>query len=237
MENLNRAELWRKLNKIFYSEHFPFQNRPNIPYRTSTKVDIKNEINKLEKKIKDILARKIYDESCKKYNMQALHDDKIKKYKIGDNCIICYNKLDNKQHKLPCGHVFHFSCVENMFFVYEDNNCPLCRASFLYDINISKKRKRRLKERIIKHLSNDFNLIDVQDIMSLFNFMLTNTEPCYIFGWMRDIISKIKLYQRRELCGSRNLFDYDLIIDISDPLCIIIYNKDICLCCGSVYFY
>jgi hypothetical protein len=49
-----------------------------------------------------------------------------------DDCAVCFSFLksdlqeeDDSIVKLPCGHIFHFSCIKPWFF--KQNSCPSCR--------------------------------------------------------------------------------------------------------------
>ncbi|KAL4807482.1 hypothetical protein BDV18DRAFT_135418 [Aspergillus unguis] len=52
---------------------------------------------------------------------------------LPDSCILCLEKLDSDDsyRQLPCGHVFHLSCID-WWLCREDASCPLCRKSFYY---------------------------------------------------------------------------------------------------------
>ncbi len=43
-----------------------------------------------------------------------------------DECSICFDSLKNAI-QLPCGHIFHLQCLEQMLD-YNHTSCPLCRA-------------------------------------------------------------------------------------------------------------
>jgi hypothetical protein len=49
------------------------------------------------------------------------------------SCSICYDTINNKDRKssLPCGHLFHKSCMEKWKWECNPNkaSCPLCRKS------------------------------------------------------------------------------------------------------------
>ncbi|KAK6642582.1 hypothetical protein RUM43_004084 [Polyplax serrata] len=42
-----------------------------------------------------------------------------------DNCAICWEEMDNAR-KLPCGHLFHNSCLQS--WLEQDTSCPTCRT-------------------------------------------------------------------------------------------------------------
>tara|TARA_Y100000991_G_scaffold211332_1_gene193764 strand:- start:221 stop:1036 length:816 start_codon:yes stop_codon:yes gene_type:complete len=69
-----------------------------------------------------------------------LSNEKIVKIKKKDNniCSICYNNFsigndsyENSVTKLPCGHSFHFKCINKWYTIQNNSNnrfsCPYCR--------------------------------------------------------------------------------------------------------------
>ncbi|KAE8443622.1 hypothetical protein EG329_001555 [Mollisiaceae sp. DMI_Dod_QoI] len=48
-----------------------------------------------------------------------------------DPCPICRSELhEGRVCRLPCGHTYHLSCIEQSFGEFGQNNCPLCRKKF-----------------------------------------------------------------------------------------------------------
>lgn len=43
-----------------------------------------------------------------------------------DNCAICWEKMESAR-KLPCGHLFHNSCLQS--WLEQDTSCPTCRLT------------------------------------------------------------------------------------------------------------
>lgn len=43
-----------------------------------------------------------------------------------DNCAVCWEKMESAR-KLPCGHLFHNSCL--LSWLEQDTSCPICRVS------------------------------------------------------------------------------------------------------------
>lgn len=43
-----------------------------------------------------------------------------------DNCAICWEKME-RARKLPCGHLFHTSCLQS--WLEQDTSCPTCRLA------------------------------------------------------------------------------------------------------------
>jgi len=57
---------------------------------------------------------------CLTCNIQSI-------FEKGDFCAICHDNENVKlNHKLPCDHEFHFSCLTKL----RKKECPLCRACF-----------------------------------------------------------------------------------------------------------
>lgn len=52
----------------------------------------------------------------------------------GDQCTVCMNRFGSgtAAKKVPCGHVFHESCICEWLTVH--NSCPLCRRKILWII-------------------------------------------------------------------------------------------------------
>ena len=49
---------------------------------------------------------------------------------IEEECSVCLCDISKKQtHKLPCGHVFHKTCMKK-WTTRGNNTCPLCRAVY-----------------------------------------------------------------------------------------------------------
>ena len=76
-----------------------------------------------------------------------------------DECAICYEKLDDSQIQLNCGHKFHYNCILQTFKanlnkkIRHIKKCPFCRASTGY---------LELRENIypIKHIHHEFYEIE-----------------------------------------------------------------------------
>ncbi|XP_012272037.1 E3 ubiquitin-protein ligase AMFR [Orussus abietinus] len=49
-----------------------------------------------------------------------------------DNCAICWEKMDSAR-KLPCGHLFHNSCLQS--WLEQDTSCPTCRQALSMQAN------------------------------------------------------------------------------------------------------
>uniref|UniRef100_A0A646QCX6 AMFR n=1 Tax=Hemiscolopendra marginata TaxID=943146 RepID=A0A646QCX6_9MYRI len=65
-----------------------------------------------------------------------------------DDCAICWDKMESAR-KLPCGHLFHNSCLRS--WLEQDTSCPTCRTS-LSDHNE--------QEAISNAANNNGNLLD-----------------------------------------------------------------------------
>nr|KAF7404407.1 hypothetical protein H0235_015101 [Vespula pensylvanica] len=49
-----------------------------------------------------------------------------------DNCAICWEKMETAR-KLPCGHLFHNSCLQS--WLEQDTSCPTCRLALSMQAN------------------------------------------------------------------------------------------------------
>lgn len=49
-----------------------------------------------------------------------------------DNCAICWEKMEIAR-KLPCGHLFHNSCLQS--WLEQDTSCPTCRLALSMQAN------------------------------------------------------------------------------------------------------
>lgn len=58
-------------------------------------------------------------------NFSVASEEEIENF--GDQCAICWDSMD-KARKLPCGHLFHNSCLRS--WLEQDTSCPTCRTSF-----------------------------------------------------------------------------------------------------------
>ena len=46
------------------------------------------------------------------------------KHELQDECIICYEKMNDEWLILKCGHIFHENCLWR--WVYNQYSCPIC---------------------------------------------------------------------------------------------------------------
>jgi hypothetical protein len=56
-------------------------------------------------------------------------------------CPVCLEKIGYDKCSLPCGHVFHVTCINEHTFINGNHmsstiNCPMCRRRHIYMINI-----------------------------------------------------------------------------------------------------
>ena len=71
-----------------------------------------------------------------------------------DKCSICMNMMTSHYHELACTHRFHHSCIKELFCIYMDDRCPLCRTNYKYQPSKKRKAKRTLRNKILKHHTN-----------------------------------------------------------------------------------
>ncbi|XP_075145928.1 septin interacting protein 3 [Haematobia irritans] len=64
-------------------------------------------------------------------NMNTLYPDATpEELRLSDNiCIICREDMVNHSKKLPCGHIFHTTCLRSWF--QRQQTCPTCRLNIL----------------------------------------------------------------------------------------------------------
>ncbi|XP_067634311.1 E3 ubiquitin-protein ligase HRD1 isoform X2 [Eurosta solidaginis] len=64
-------------------------------------------------------------------NMNTLYPDATpEELRLSDNiCIICREDMVNHAKKLPCGHIFHTTCLRSWF--QRQQTCPTCRLNIL----------------------------------------------------------------------------------------------------------
>lgn len=64
-------------------------------------------------------------------NMNTLYPDATpEELQLSDNiCIICREDMVSNSKKLPCGHIFHTTCLRSWF--QRQQTCPTCRLNIL----------------------------------------------------------------------------------------------------------
>ena len=175
---MNKIESWDYLKYILENNKKKIGSvKSDIKYVGSTKKDIEEEI--------DLYERLINRNKDKEKLLLLI---KLKRHTKND-CSICYDKIINIQFEIPgCKHVFHNSCIQNLFFIYNKNRCPLCRREFYFHSIPSKKQKIKLKKRIMKHISNDDgNVIPLRTISNLHIFICLNS--CWIPNWLDRVMN------------------------------------------------
>lgn len=70
-------------------------------------------------------------------NMNTLYPDATpEELRLSDNiCIICREDMIANSKKLPCGHIFHTSCLRSWF--QRQQTCPTCRLNILHNTNVN----------------------------------------------------------------------------------------------------
>ena len=107
------------------------------------------------------------------------------------NCSICLEKTSHKSLLLPCGHPFHFICIDKYNY-YNPLLCPYCRQK--YDAPITSRLRKRniiiesIKNRItyLKSIKNKKDkCVVIKDILVFIN---KNLNRIRFFG---DILFEI----------------------------------------------
>lgn len=83
--------------------------------------------------------KSLYGELCKRWqrhkNFRSIMDSMDSKFLVAtpedlrandDHCAICWDTMETAR-KLPCGHLFHISCLRS--WLEHDTSCPTCRLS------------------------------------------------------------------------------------------------------------
>ncbi|XP_055901903.1 E3 ubiquitin-protein ligase HRD1 [Eupeodes corollae] len=90
-------------------------------------------------------------------NMNTLYPNATpEELQLSDNiCIICREDMIVNSKKLPCGHIFHTSCLRSWF--QRQQTCPTCRLNILHNNNISASTQREnpagfINSQLIDHL-------------------------------------------------------------------------------------
>lgn len=79
-----------------------------------------NEIQRKFKKHRNYLW--VYNHMEKNYPLATENEILLN----SDNCAICWEKME-RARKLPCGHLFHTSCLQS--WLEQDTSCPTCRLA------------------------------------------------------------------------------------------------------------
>lgn len=63
-----------------------------------------------------------------------------------NECVVCLRNFHGGEEirSLPCGHVFHKSCVDKWILDYENMTCPLCRVCLIFPVEDELRRSREL---------------------------------------------------------------------------------------------
>jgi len=104
--------------------------------------------------------------------------------RVNESCIICFDPMED-YHIFPCKHRFHKYCIKKLYYLYKDNKCPMCRRKHIYNPRLNKKQRRKLKNIMIQHHSNEFGRMKIVDFIHLHKFI---DESCgYMPNWMKNI--------------------------------------------------
>lgn len=161
----------------------------NYPVNKNKLPDMRKHFNKHQ--LIKLKKQKEDEEQKKKVKMNIEY--KLKNYQEDtiEECIICYEKMDNNISILPCGHTCCVSCL--MLHARENNNCPICRK----ELCIKPKKIEKMPEQILSSIiSNEFSriLVDRRG-MNLKNYIKDN---------MYEII---KVYERIKKINQNNPFN------------------------------
>ncbi len=104
--------------------------------------------------------------------------------RVNESCIICFDPMED-YHIFSCKHRFHKYCIKKLYYLYKDNKCPMCRRKHIYNPRLNKKQRRKLKNIMIQHHSNEFGRMKIVDFIHLHKFI---DESCgYMPNWMKNI--------------------------------------------------
>lgn len=76
-----------------------------------------------------------------------------------EKCSICMNNMIGQIHELICKHQFHHSCIKDLFCVYMNDKCPLCRANYTYQPSKKQKPKKNMRNKMLKHNTNRYGIM------------------------------------------------------------------------------
>ena len=112
--------------------------------------------------------------------------DIIKKVDRKDTCAICLGKLRRRNIGiLPCGHIFHWVCCEEMYQERNNNRCPICRRKII-DIE-SQTEEEEIRHCCFKSYDSMMNFLVKMIILltilifsyiSFSNIYLSVTQDC-----------------------------------------------------------
>lgn len=104
-------------------------------------------------------------------------------------CSICMNGL-GQYAELKCGHKYHHNCIKELFCMYKDDRCPMCREKYTYQPSIKCKPMQRLRRRMWKKYSNEYGLMDRETIANLHYWFKSRKINVYFLKRLVDILCK-----------------------------------------------
>lgn len=197
-----RSLLWNQLRAIL--KHYNDNNPDDIQkiitsYRDSTLCILKEEISSLESKLKEKNSEK----------------------KEKEKCSICYEDLHDKA-ALECGHYLHHKCMRQLFFLYKDDKCPLCRLKYKWEFNTNKnvrsKQKKKIKDEILKFLGNKVDkkssmgrLMISKDVSDLTMFLFARDIHFEFLDKITHILIKADWFDITQWIEEEELYSIEVI--------------------------
>ncbi len=129
---MSRSTSWSRLKilRVEYLNLFGVEYPYDIRYFISTISILEEHI----KRITSLIDRKKEDD---------------KKDMLIDDCSICTEKLYDFM-TLDCSHKFHARCIRELFFIYMQDRCPICRSNYVYKFPINRSARKKHKKHIKK---------------------------------------------------------------------------------------
>lgn len=106
-----------------------------------------------------------------------------------DKCSICMHIM-TQCVILECGHIFHHQCIKELFCVYLNDKCPMCRERFAYQPSKHYKPMKRLRKRMIKYNSNDNNLLEREKVADMHYFFKRHKVKVHFIKKITDLLQK-----------------------------------------------
>jgi len=126
-----------------------------------------------------------------------MYEKSLKKYKNINRkiCSICLDPIDIDSSNQSfsgsrlCKHIFHDHCIRKLVYLYKDTKCPLCRRKTDYITDLNKKQRRKLKNQMIDHYTNEYGRMAISEFVQLHKFIDENCH--YHPDWMEKLFAPV----------------------------------------------